>query len=80
MGLFVPSGAAGRNLDALFAKKVPKIKDNKCEKWLVGAKILAYLKWLIYSAAFNDPTAVCRAMQIDQYGVLQRLVQNGLRQ
>ena len=36
-GVFVPSGAAGRNLDAIFAKKVPKIKDNEREKWLVGA-------------------------------------------
>ena len=27
----------GRNLDAIFAKKVPKVKDNKCQKWFVGA-------------------------------------------
>ena len=27
----------------------------KNERWLVGAENLAYLNWLIYSAAFNDP-------------------------
>ena len=43
MGLFVPSGAAGRNLDAIFAKKVPKIKDDLRKKPLVCAEILAYL-------------------------------------
>ena len=57
MGLFVPCGAKGRNFDAIFAEKVPKIKKNENQKWLVGAEILAHLKWLIYSAAFKDPTA-----------------------
>ena len=40
MGLFVPSSAKGRNLDAIFAEKVPKlnpkIKYYENEKWLVG--------------------------------------------
>ena len=45
------------NLDAKYAEKFPKIKDDEREKWLVGAEILAYLKYLIYSAAFKDPTA-----------------------
>ena len=57
IGLFVPCAREGRDLDAIFAKKVPKVKDDEREKWLVGAKILAYLKYLIYSAAFKDPTA-----------------------
>ena len=57
MGLLGPSGAEGRNLDFIFAEKIPKTKDNEYDKCLVGADILAYLKWLIYSAAFKDPSA-----------------------
>ena len=56
MGLLIPSASEGRDLDAIFTNKVPKIKDDENDKWLVGAEILAYLKNLIYSAAFKDPT------------------------
>ena len=40
-------------------RRIPrtKVKDDKREKWLVGSEILANLKYLIYSAAFKDPTA-----------------------
>jgi len=54
MGLFIP--APNRNIDAIFADKVPQIHDDEVQKWLVGADILAYLKWLIYTAAFKEPT------------------------
>ena len=50
-------GIETRDLDAIFDKKIPKVKDNERKKWLVRAKILAYLKYLIYTAAFKDPTA-----------------------
>ena len=39
MGLLVPCAVEGRDLDALFTEKVPKVKDYKPperEKWLVG--------------------------------------------
>ena len=36
MGLFIPCAVEGRDLDAIFAEKVPKVKDNKREKWFVG--------------------------------------------
>ena len=62
MGFLIPSSRDGRDLDAIFAEKVPKVNLAKNykperEKWLVGAEILAYLKYLIYSAAFKDPIA-----------------------
>ena len=47
VGLFIPSAGEGCDLDAIFANKVPKIKDDKNDKWLVGAEILAYLKYLL---------------------------------
>ena len=62
MGLFIPSASECRDLDAIFAKKVPKIKDDKNDKWLLGAEILAYLKYLIYSAAFKDPIVEPRGL------------------
>ena len=61
MGLFVPAPAEGRTLDAVFAEKIPAINDESDERWLVGANILAYLKWLIFTAAFKDPNAEPRA-------------------
>ena len=56
-------------LDVIFADKIPNIKDDEDEKWLVGADILEMarwrryishmisLQWLIYTAAFKDPNA-----------------------
>ena len=61
------SDAEGRNLDAIFAEKIPKIKDEMNDKWLVGAEILAYLKWLIYTAAFKDPSAEPRGSTIRSF-------------
>ena len=55
MGLFVPAPAEGCTLNAVLAKKIPKIQDEEDEKWLVGADILAYLKRLITTAAFQGP-------------------------
>ena len=57
MGLLIPCAVEGRDLDTIFAEKIPKVKDDEREKWLVGAEILAYFKYLMYSAAFKDPTA-----------------------
>ena len=54
MGLLILCAVEGRDLCTIFAKKVPKVKDDKCEKWLVGAEILAYLKYLICSSAFKN--------------------------
>ena len=36
MGLLIPCAVEVRDLDAIFAKKVPKVKDNQREKWFVG--------------------------------------------
>ena len=44
MGLLIPC----HDVDAIFTEKVPKVKDDEREIWLVGAEILAYLKYLIY--------------------------------
>ena len=57
MGLGIPCASEGLDLDAIFAEKVPMAKGDEREKWLVCAEILAYLKYLVYSAAFKDPTA-----------------------
>ena len=51
-------------------RRIPrtKVKDDKREKWLVGAKILAYLKYPIYSAAFKDPIEEpCRSIREEFY-------------
>ena len=69
MGLLIPCAGDGRDLDAIFAEKVPKGKGRRARDtttqyyesvvWRVGTEILAYLKpeYLIYSASFKDPTA-----------------------
>ena len=44
--------ARGGDIDA----PVPKIKDDEKDKWFVGAEVLVYLKYLIYSAGFKVPT------------------------
>ena len=38
MGLLIPIASEGHDLDAIFAKKVPKIKNDENDKWLVGAR------------------------------------------
>ena len=34
----------------MFPVKVPKIKDDECKKWLVGADILAFLRYILVLA------------------------------
>ena len=50
----------GRTLDAIFDEKIPKINpadEKEREKFVVSPELIAYLKWLIYTAAFKDPNA-----------------------
>jgi len=47
LGRLIPT--TGRSLMDIFTEKVPG-KD----KFLVSAELIAYLKWLIYVAAFKD--------------------------
>ena len=47
MGLHIPCTGEGRDSDAIFDEKVPKAKDDERKIWLVGAKIVAYLKYPI---------------------------------
>ena len=37
MGILIPCAVEGHDVDAIFAKKVPKVKDDKSKKWLVGS-------------------------------------------
>ena len=36
MGLLIPCTVVGHDVDAIFAEKVPKVKNDKHKKWLVG--------------------------------------------
>jgi hypothetical protein len=54
MGLLVPNAAQGRNLDQIFAHRLPKIRETGETRYLIGAKIIAYCKCLIYIAPFKD--------------------------
>ena len=54
MGLLVPSSADGRDLNQIFMHKLPKIKEGERDRYLIGAEIMAYCKWLIYTAPFKD--------------------------
>ena len=47
MGRLIPS--MGRSLKDIFKERVPG-----ADKFLVSAELIAYLKWLIYVAAFKD--------------------------
>ena len=47
LGRLIPS--TGRSLKDIFKEKVPGT-----DKFLVSAELIAYLKWLIYVAAFKD--------------------------
>ena len=37
VGLLIPCAVEGHDVDAILAEKVPKVKDDKRKKWLVGA-------------------------------------------
>ena len=47
MGRLIPS--PGRRIRDIFMEKV-----HGTDKFLVSAELIAYLKWLIYVAAFKD--------------------------
>ena len=52
--------APGRTLQEIFQAKIPKIDPQDAterEKMIIGPELIAYLKWLIYTAAFKDPSA-----------------------
>jgi lipase chaperone LimK len=52
--------APGSTLEEIFQAKITKIDQQdttECEKLIISAKLIAYLKWLIYTAAFKDPSA-----------------------
>jgi hypothetical protein len=52
--------APGCTLQEIFQAKIPKIDPQDAterEKLIIGAELIAYLKWLIYTAAFKDPSA-----------------------
>ena len=49
----------GRTLDSIFGQKIPKINPEDAlerEKFVISPELIAYLKWLIYTAAFKDPS------------------------
>ena len=56
MGLFVPSRAAGRP-KCRIRRDGSQDQGRQALEIAFWRKILAYLKWLIYSAAFKGPTA-----------------------
>jgi hypothetical protein len=64
MGLMVPNAAQGHDLDQIFVHKLPKIRKTE-DKYLIGAEIIAYCKWLIYTAPFKDVNNESH-MQINQ--------------
>lgn len=50
----------GRTPEAIFQEKIPKINpadETERARFLIGPELIAYLKWLIYTAAFKDPNA-----------------------
>jgi len=61
MSYLAPS--AGRGIKDIFDEKIPAISGvdaddaNATEKHLVSPELMAYLKWLIYTAPFKDPFA-----------------------
>jgi hypothetical protein len=61
MSNFAPTG--GRSLHDIFDQKIPAVEGaeeddvNIKEKNLVSPELIAYLKWLIYTAPFKDPFA-----------------------
>ena len=54
----------GRTLEAIFQEKIPKINpadETERAKFVISPELIAYLKWLIYTAAFKDPNSGDRA-------------------
>jgi hypothetical protein len=57
---FLAPATPGRTLQEIFQAKIPKIDPQDAterEKFIIGPELIAYLKWLIYTAAFKDPSA-----------------------
>jgi hypothetical protein len=52
------SSGEGSGLDNIFKHILPKLNeeesDNNANKYLVGAELIAFVKWLIYTAPFED--------------------------
>jgi hypothetical protein len=71
MSYLAPS--QGRSLKDIFDDKIPAISGvdaddaNATEKHLVSPELMAYLKWLIYTAPFKDPFAQPRGNQHTQF-------------
>jgi hypothetical protein len=64
--------APGSTLQDIFHAKIPKINPQEAterEEFVIGPELIAYLKWLIYTAAFKDP------MLSNQHQVLHQLGQ-----
>jgi hypothetical protein len=56
MGLMIPKSGNGCNLDKIFEYKL-KLNEKDSDKHLIGAEIIAFLKWLIYTAPYKDCNA-----------------------
>jgi hypothetical protein len=54
MGLLIPNAGEGSTLRQIFQHQLPKIKEGEKDKYLIGAEIITFVKWLIYTAPFKD--------------------------
>jgi hypothetical protein len=54
MGRLVLNATQGRYLDQIFKHKLPKIRETKDIRHLIGTKIITYCKWLIYTAPIKN--------------------------
>ena len=73
MGIFAPE-ASGSSLKDVFDMKMPAFACNDDdasviseERYLVSPKFIAYLKWLIYTAAFKKPLGDPRGAEHVQF-------------
>jgi hypothetical protein len=64
------SGGEGSGLDKIFEYKLPKLDEEERDTYHIGAEIIAFLKWLIYTAPFKDCNAKSRGpTQVNFYKV-----------
>ena len=75
MGMLAPDGVS-RCLKDIFDMKMSAFSDNDdgsaipgAERHVVSPELMAYLKFLIYTAAFKDPLADKRGAEHVQYYV-----------
>ena len=73
MGILAPYGV-NSNLKDIFDMKMPAFSDDDdgsaipgAERHVVSPELMAYLKFLIYTAAFKDPLADKRGAEHVQY-------------